>query len=569
MDSSDSDQLLEPDIDVESGPADEGSIRAAVTLIPASVQRLRAAYNCSRSPARQQASNNLRVAAMAKWVFTTVFTGAGTFEGASSWTLNSVRKNFLDATDDAGCDYYYSTTDLSPTAKKAQRLHSKRTQADHWFDNVLDRLYKSDREELEEIASSVLNKFVDLKQGRKDSAFTKKEFLQRKRELSREMLFRLTSVLETCEFQEQVYCGRHKKLCSVHPASDPRYADAVWVEAGGNNCCPWSLIGSNSGWLDKATLPCLVWFYSTRFYEPRALIQECAPALDELPVKQALCFEPTSDIPKSIHSDSGSGQCIYAHKSKVFSTKQLGLQVSRKRLYAFYWRMLRSQQQSVPTFEDNFFQPPFVNASVYMVAPKKVIADEAASRLALNKTSCQSAASSSLQIASLNSGDAQRMEAWESYLEHHVYYTRDETKARDHAASKVWHATTKLCVGNISQDPEFYKYVGDVVYPAILPRSIYYDFYRSRVVTTLEMWLIHGWPHPGITSISDIADEWCPFPEALAHTTVEGPDTLSYREQRTLLGNGMHFQQIGVWFLQYLMTCDLSHEARLQSGDSF
>jgi hypothetical protein len=556
MDSSDSDALLACDVEYGQSLVALGSARDVVTVIPASVKRLSIIFNRSTCPAKQRAFKNLQIAARKKWVSTTVFSGDGTFEVLSSWGLDSVREHFLEAGAEPGCTYYYSTTDTGRTSKKALALHDERTLADHSFENVLDRLHHNDREELDGITGNILEKFSALKEERKNDQIEKKAFIMQKRVLSKEIVFRLTSVLEKCEFKEEVPCCRHNCLCKVHPASDPRYRDAHWVEAGGNICTPWSLIGANTGWLDWATLSCLVWSFSTRFYEPRALVQECAPAFDQLPFKQALCAEHTDDMPKSLYSDPKLGPCVYEHDSNVFSAAVLGVQASRKRLYATFTRKMSRRRWPTPSFEDNFVQAPFVDGSVYMGAPEKVIADELEVRLETVKDVNASALLDDSQVASLSTADAVRLESWECYLEERGYFSRDPTKPRAHAASKIWPATTTMCVANISQTPHFYKQAGTAAFPAILPRGLYFDVYRSRLVTTCEEWVINGWPHPAIPSIADVAAERCPFPHALMDPLVERVQKLSLREQRALLGNGMHMQQAGVWFLQFLLSND-------------
>ncbi len=85
--------------------------------------------------------------------------------------------------------------------------------------------------------------------------------------------------------------------------------------------------------------------------------------------------------------------------------------------------------------------------------------------------------------------------------------------------------------------------------PALLPRSIYFDLVRWRLICTLEEWLIHGYPHPDVPELADIARERFP---CVALVQKDSSTRLALKDQRKLLGNGMHVAQVGIFFLHSL-----------------
>ena len=56
--------------------------------------------------------------------------------------------------------------------------------------------------------------------------------------------------------------------------------EAIWVEAAGNTCTPWSSRGSRKGWLDEESSVALVWAWSLKAggQSPDAVINENMPA---------------------------------------------------------------------------------------------------------------------------------------------------------------------------------------------------------------------------------------------------------------------------------------------------
>jgi hypothetical protein len=143
-------------------------------------------------------------------------------------------------------------------------------------------MHAVDRTECEAILEKALSEFAILKRTRR--GISKESFTRQKRQLSRRLLYDLCQSLKGLEYKEKAYCCVHDQECLIHPRSSDDLKDSVWVEGGGNCCTAWSQIGGRDGWLHSSALPCLVWVYSTKYYEPDKLLQECSPGFDEIPL---------------------------------------------------------------------------------------------------------------------------------------------------------------------------------------------------------------------------------------------------------------------------------------------
>eukprot|EP00959_Pyramimonas_sp_CCMP1952_P334091 6996786-Pyramimonas_sp.AAC.1 len=59
-----------------------------------------------------------------------------------------------------------------------------------------------------------------------------------------------------------------------------KYSLCRWTEAGGNVCIPWCKMGKQLGWLDDGSVSALIWAYSSKFYAPDTILQECVTGFD-------------------------------------------------------------------------------------------------------------------------------------------------------------------------------------------------------------------------------------------------------------------------------------------------
>ena len=107
---------------------------------------------------------------------------------------------------------------------------------------------------------------------------------------------------------------------------------------------PWTCFGPCTGWLDWATLPTLVWAYSTRYFEPNTALHEITPAFPSGVVESILCVYD-KDMLKSIYTGCSGGssgssadeqQRCYRPIVQVFSPVDLAIPSSRSRKYSGY-----------------------------------------------------------------------------------------------------------------------------------------------------------------------------------------------------------------------------------------
>eukprot|EP00974_Lingulodinium_polyedra_P060309 5813639-Lingulodinium_polyedra.AAC.1 len=113
--------------------------------------------------------------------------------------------------------------------------------------------------------ASALREFAYLKIERRLGNMEPDDLERAKHSLSTKLLAAMTESLGSIEYVRDAFCVVHQKKCPVTPRASPEpdVADAIWVEAAGSVCVPWSAMGSRSHWLHPTTLPALVWLFST------------------------------------------------------------------------------------------------------------------------------------------------------------------------------------------------------------------------------------------------------------------------------------------------------------------
>ena len=100
-----------------------------------------------------------------------------------------------------------------------------------------------------------------------------------------------------------------------------------------------------------------------------------------------------------------------------------------------------------------------------------------------------------------------------------------------------------LAIVNTCNEPE-YGSIASRCMPTLTKSAHHYDLVSDAVISVESLWMTHGFPHPG-AKISEGSTNRFPFASDM-HATRSG---LSYPTQRRLLGNSMHLNQIGSWFL--------------------
>ena len=120
-------------------------------------------------------------------------------------------------------------------------------------------------------------------------------------------------------------------------------------------CGPWSRNGSRSAWADYGSIGASVWAYSSRYYQPDAIIQECMPSFDQEPFQETLCTCCQEDVPHSLYirpcheeeeSQRQRGQRHYRHDSKIFNTTD-GSVVAERIVPAPMWDGLAIAQDKI------------------------------------------------------------------------------------------------------------------------------------------------------------------------------------------------------------------------------
>ena len=110
----------------------------------------------------------------------------------------------------------------------------------------------------------------------------------------------LMNELKQIEFRETCFCKCHLKECHISPWSQNEFRNMRWTDVGGHVCTPWSLMGSMLGWLDDGAIDALIWAYSSKYYGPHTILQECTPYFDVDIFRRILAN--VDDSPRSLYS---------------------------------------------------------------------------------------------------------------------------------------------------------------------------------------------------------------------------------------------------------------------------
>ena len=272
-------------------------------------------------------------------VLTSVFSGAGTFEIAAVHAVKWL-KSSLNVT--GGSVICYASTELSPIAHQVLAAHLPATRPKHRFGDILERLYPTDRKHLVDLLGQILDKWKNTQEEYKLGNITKAYMMHDKARLAEEVKSTLLPKFEKVELREKMWCDACEQECFVSPRKE--FGDVFWVDGGGTICCPWTCFGPCTGWLDWATLPTLVWAYSTRYFEPNTALHEITPAFPSGVVESILCVYD-KDMLKSIYTGCSGGssgssadeqQRCYRPIVQVFSPVDLAIPSSRSRKYSGY-----------------------------------------------------------------------------------------------------------------------------------------------------------------------------------------------------------------------------------------
>lgn len=459
----------------------------------------------------------LRALFVVGMVLTSCYTGIGTFECMAAWYSNVAAKVFELTEDEYKPFVCWSATDIGSLQQKCIAAHPQASRPRHRFSDVFDRLLPCDRDVLSSIENDVLRRSEEDKQKHEDGMLTKCGLLKRQNKLGEELLDRLCSHLEGCEFAETSWCSECNQQCNYSPRFDASLSSSFWCEAGGHNCFPFSKMNQKqSQWLDASTLLLLTWIYSLRFFEPDLILTECVPGFRPGPILNILGKQNGVMKSTALRPDQHTPHYASAHRS--FGLRAIGLPGNRERLYGAYVLVPRHSTVELwdSGFEELFHRGVAVDAGIYLC-------DTAGSSIGAEEDS--------FEITS----------AKDAVLEGYQWKAIDDGLRVDGR----WTVSTALVnLSNVGS----YAHVYSECFPTLLKSSKLYDMVRDRTVGMAELWLAHGFPHPSIAGVSE-HHAYFPCSRLVDPANAE---CLTVASQRNLLGNSMHVAQMGAWFLYVL-----------------
>ena len=205
-------------------------------------------------------------------VITTSYSGIGVAETSLPFLQDALAAH--------GCDLKYTlygATDIDPLCRRMLLEHHERSQSQHVFGDLLERV--------PQYAVDVLRKMQQNYRAKLDShvaASAKCPAQEKRAAISKYGRAFVTAGLAYLEKfpltrTSTCFCHKHSQQCLLWPSAE---ADCLHVEIGGNTCTPWSSAGKQLGWLDAVSIPCIVWLHSVRQANPSIVINECTPSFD-------------------------------------------------------------------------------------------------------------------------------------------------------------------------------------------------------------------------------------------------------------------------------------------------
>lgn len=111
--------------------------------------------------------------------------------------------------------------------------------------------------------------------------------------------------------------------------------------------------------------------------------------------------------------------------------------------------------------------------------------------------------------------------------------------------------TKPMALFSLTQRPEFWKRLNTDLFPALLRKSLFYNYPGKALVPVAAHWLVQGFPHPALPTVPSELKEHFPYPLDLVDFK-DSSKCLQIKEQRELTGNAMHWAAIGCWLLHNL-----------------
>ena len=476
-------------------------------------------------------------------VVTSCYSGTGCFEGVLRQLESHLHCKAEQSGLTAGKITSYAATELHPSGQTCLLSHNANIA--HVFEDVLGRLPEDILQKLKEIEGSALSDFKNLQAELALGQIDKVFFGQQKSRMEEAYLHTLKSELQQVEFRATDHCKVHGQQCFVSPRHDPRYRSSYWIEMSGNTCCPWSGMSTHNGWLDVATLPFLVWGFSTRFYEPDSVFQENVPRFPESEL-MSIIGDMSEGVLKDIHTrplvaSEEVEPRRYKMHAQVFSPVDLGIPSQRMRQYTALHLSPWVQFDLGVSFEDVCFRALETDASIFLNAfPKHVRCQELQLMFKLRAKGCSTDALDDQMVcdrSALNNGDHGRLESW------HCWSRAPKNGLQD--GSGKW--TSSFALVDLTQNARFSNRANAGSMPCLLTGTLLWDLVNEQLVPAAVHWLAQGFAHPAAEGVSEDNRAAWPFSKSLLDPSSDA--ALSYKHQRMLTGNAMHWSSVGAWLL--------------------
>ena len=352
------------------------------------------------------------------------------------------------------------------------------------FPNILDRVPAEDLPALQDD----YQKHLDMFNKQSQVLGSRMELAALKIEVGAQYFHSLQEKLMGVQFKEQVYCKRHNRECPTDPRRDqfwgPHIHNMLWIDISGSDCQPFSSVNQmRPGWLSKATLPFLVWAYSTKRLGPSMMLHENVKFFQEGLLHQLL-MDP--------HHRPPPGRALMQHLwSKLFCVSELGVPVARNRKYSTFSTFPFSSL--IDDFDEAFQRVPACTSQIYLCASKEMVSRHVSSRAGSSKQTSEGfeldseAVLPSAQWVRLQDYIAKMLESGQAQR-----IAIAKSPKRRFESSKH-----KSIVVDLSQTAGFWAYYPDRL-PTILKNSVLWDVLAQREILPEEMLQAHGFPVPSM-----------------------------------------------------------------------
>ena len=119
----------------------------------------------------------------------------------------------------------------------------------HRFDDILSRLYATDRARLERKLRFWLDQWSSVKWDYESGGMDTETMRSWKKRLSDELLRDMCQDMHQIEFKERAHCLEHGCDCSISPwvaLDDEANEDTFWFESAGTECRPFSMLNKTT-----------------------------------------------------------------------------------------------------------------------------------------------------------------------------------------------------------------------------------------------------------------------------------------------------------------------------------